>query len=453
MNRPLRLLIISYYSPPSGGPGVQRVEMLLRHLPSEVEATLLTAAIEDYSAFTPLHAPLDSSRTTPDSVAVHRVAARAPENLFRILTRSRLYGAIRWICVPDVARAWARRVASLAVSLHTRSPFDVIFSTAPPFSAALAARDAARRVRLPWVSDLRDLWTGYLLGAWPTRCHFRREEDLEQSVLREAAFTILVTPGSRDWMLRRHAFLPPERAFSVTNGYCAADFPAPPARASNRFVIVHSGSFLAADGRSRLRSFVRGRSFCPRRVDPSSHSMVPLLEALERAADPRVEVRHLGPPLDGESAQRLARSPCRDQVRLLGYRPHAEVLRELLAADAAYLCLATDRDGSRNELVPQKTYEYLGARLPVLAPIQAGDARDFLTAAGLGLCTPPHDPQALSERLGTLLRAKFGGRPAVWPRDDVILRFEWACLAGQIFTLLDRAASRAPESQPNVCVG
>ena len=452
MTRPLRLLLISYYSPPAGGPGVQRVEMLLSHPAPGVEVTLLTAAVEDYAAFTPLHAHLDPSRAAPAG-DVHRVPANPPERLFHFLTSSRLHGAIRWLYVPDVARSWARRVVFFAADLHARTPFDAIFSTAPPFSAALAGRDAARRLRLPWVSDLRDLWTGYLLGAWPSRFHFEREEALERSVLREAALTVMVTPGSRAWMLRRHPFLAPDRIVSVTNGYSAPDFSAGRPLASGRFVIVHTGSLFAPNEPSPLRRFLRGGSFRSRRADPATHSLVPLLDAMERVADARIELRHLGPPLDGASAARLARSPLRDQVRILGYRPHAEALSELLRAYAAYLCLATALDETHNELVPQKTYEYLGARRPVLAPIQPGDARDFLTAAGLGLCTAPADPAALADSVRGLLRAKLDGRPAVSPRDDAIRRFEWSHLADQLFTLLDRAASRAHEPQPNVCVG
>jgi len=416
--------------------------MLLRYLPAQVDATVLTAAVEDYQAFSPLGMPLDEQRVGV-AQRVHRLRSSVPGRLFQVLAKCRLFGAVRWMFVPDVAGRWRRRVVETAVRLHGQDPFDVIFSTAPPFSVAVAGRDCARRLRLPWVSDLCDLWTGYLLGAWPSRLHFRREEALERSVLAEATATVMVTPGSREWMLRRHSFLSPERIGCVTLGFVPSDFPTPGPPVPGKVVVVHAGAlFDARDAESAVRRFVRGRSFRPRRVDPSTHSLVPLLQAMERLGDPRVELRHLGPPLDAGSQRRLENSTVQSQVRLLGYRPHAETLAELVRADAAYLCLATVREEPRNELVPQKTYEYLGARHPVLAPIQKGDARTFLESAGTGLCTPPYDDAALAESLRGLVRAKLDGRPAVTPREDFIRRFEWPRLADRLLEILDRAASR-----------
>jgi glycosyltransferase involved in cell wall biosynthesis len=445
MNRPLRVLLLSYYSPPGGGPAVQRLEMLLRHLPPEVEATILTATSEDYEAFSPLRMPLDPSRVAPEGRTV-RLPARLPENWFRLLATCRLYGAVRWFGVPDVARGWAARAVEHAARLHREQPFDVLFSTAPPFSVALAGRDAARRLNLPWVSDLRDLWTAYLLGSWPSRAHFERERDLEREVLAEATISVLVTPGSREAMLDRYPALDPARVESVTNGYLASDLPLSATPASDKFVIVHTGVFCGpAAPAGPLRRWIQGRAFEPRPVDRSTHSPAALVQALERRRDPRVEFRHLG-PLDAANQHLFDSSPARDQIRVLGYQNHRETLAELAAADASYLCLATRRDAPRNELVPQKTYEYLGVGRPVLAPIQDGDAKDFLRGAGLGVCTPPSDGAALADALAPLVDAKFHGRAPVAPHEDFIRRFEWRGLAARLWQILERAASR--RSQP-----
>jgi glycosyltransferase involved in cell wall biosynthesis len=169
-----------------------------------------------------------------------------------------------------------------------------------------------------------------------------------------------------------------------------------------------------------------------------------LVEALERLRDPRVEFRHLG-PLDAANQHLFEASPARHQIQVLGYRSHRETLAELAAADASYLCLATRRDAARNELVPQKTYEYLGVGRPVLAPIQEGDAKDFLLAAGLGVCTPPADGATLAAALVPLVDAKFHGRPPAAPREDFIRSFEWRSLAGRLWEILDRAASTRPQ--------
>jgi glycosyltransferase involved in cell wall biosynthesis len=440
--RSLRVLVLSYFSPPAGGPGVQRLEMLLRHLPPEVETTVLTAAPADYQAFSPLRMPLDPSRVSPDSVV--RLPARLPEGWFRLLARCRLYGAVRWFWVPDVARGWAARAVEYAERLHREQPFDVLFSTAPPFSVALAGREAARRLDLPWVSDLQDLWTGYLLGAWPSRARWNHEQRLERSVLESARQVVVVTPGSRDTLLQTYPSLDPEAISCVTLGYDSTAWPASAPASTDRFVIVHTGVFcgpLAPAG--ALRRWVQGRAFEPRPVNRDTHSPVALVQALERLHDSRIEFRHVG-PMDAANQHLFETSPVRGQIRVLGYRDHRETLAELASADASYLCLATRLDAPRNELVPQKTYEYLGARRPVLAPLQEGDAKDFLLASGLGVCTPPGDSAALAAALVPLVDAKFHGRPTATPREDFIRRFEWRSLAGRFWEILEHAASRRP---------
>src|SRR5262249_10362184 len=174
---------------------------------------------------------------------------------------------------------------------------------------------------------------------------------------------------------------------------------------------------------------------------------LPLVRAMELLNDHRVEFRHLG-PADSENASLFKSSPARGQLTVLGYLDHRDAVAELLRSDAAYLCLTTILGEPRNEQVPQKTFEYLGARKPVLAPIQDGDAKDLLVNARLGVCASPHQPAALARVLKELVEAKFAGRPLVLPSEDYIRRFEWSHLAGKLFQILDHAASRSGEAIP-----
>lgn len=447
MSRRLRLLLLSYYYPPAGGPAVQRVEKLLRYLPPDVDATLITATVPDYQAFSPLRMPLDASRFRTDK-NIFRVPAGCPYRFWRLLARLRLFGAVRWCYLPDVARHWARSAVRLAGELHRVEPFDVVFSTAPPFSVALAGQDCAQRLGLPWVCDLRDLWTGYLRGAWPTGIHHRHELALERSVLSHATTTVMVTPGSRDWMLRAHSFLSPDQIECVTNGYDAAEFSSHARVAEDRFIIVYTGVFCGPEGAGDgFRRFVQGRTFRSRRVNLDTDSPIVLVRAMELLNDPRLEFRHLG-PLDSENLRLFETSAVRNQIRVSGYQDHRDALGELMHSDAAYLCLTTILGEPRNEQAPQKTFEYLGARKPVIAPIQDGDAKDVLLQAGTGICTPPMDANALAAALQAMVKAKFAGKPLVVPREEFIRRYEWGRLAGRLFEIIERAASR----QQKICV-
>jgi glycosyltransferase involved in cell wall biosynthesis len=439
LTRRLRLLILSYFCPPAGGPGVQRLEMLLRHLPPDVDTTILTATPEDYQAFSPLRMPLDYSRS-PSGRETIRFPARLPAGLFRFLSRCRFYGAVRWFWVPDVVRRWSAAVVPHAAELHRERRFDVLFSTAPPFSVALAGRDAARSLRLPWVCDLQDLWSDYLLGAWPTRFHYRYEQQLEASALRQATSVVMITPGSRERMLRRYPFLDPNRVECITNGFDGSQLPGGSVPDPDKFVVVHTGVFCgpgAAAG--RVQRLAQGRSFQPRRVERSTHSPGALIGAMELLKDARIQFHHIG-PMDSVNQRLFDRSPVRDQIQVLGYRDHKAVLDELRRADAAYLCLATALDEPRNELVPQKTYEYLGSCKPVVAPIQDGDAKDFLVRAQTGFCCSPQDVPALAAVLRDLVQKKFEQRAPLTADVEYIRQFEWRSLAGKILQVLEHTA-------------
>src|SRR5262249_60663518 len=133
-------LSFPYSGPRPGGPGAHRPKRLLRPLPLEVEATVITAAPSDYEALSPLRMPLDARRFERQNETI-RLPAGCPYRLFQVLAKLRLYGALRWCWVPDVARGWARAACKLAGELHAQQPFDVIFSSAPPFSTGLGGRD------------------------------------------------------------------------------------------------------------------------------------------------------------------------------------------------------------------------------------------------------------------------------------------------------------------------
>ena len=173
---PLRLLVITYYWPPSGGAGVQRCLKWVKYLPGlGVVPTVLT--VDPDQATYPVR---DESllREVPAGVRVIRTATREPFGSYQKLTgRAVPHGgfanegapgftqqALRFVrgnlFIPDPRRGWnAYALAAVEKLLREGATFDAVLTSSPPHSTQLIGLELQRRHGLCWLADLRDPWT------------------------------------------------------------------------------------------------------------------------------------------------------------------------------------------------------------------------------------------------------------------------------------------------------
>ena len=144
--------------------------------------------------------------------------------------------------------------------------------------------------------------------------------------------------------------------------------------------IVHAGSFF---GQRTPRPFL-GAFAALLRERP---------ELRERVAGRR-SWASCGPP-DREWALGLGLG---DALALEGFRPHAEALAAMRAADV--LLLLVPRAGGRGlSVVSGKVYEYLAAERPILALVPPeGDAATLLRDTGSAWIADPDDEAAIAAR-------------------------------------------------------
>jgi glycosyltransferase involved in cell wall biosynthesis len=64
-----------------------------------------------------------------------------------------------WCYHPDMAMGWITPTAEEVVRLRAEQPIDIIYATAGPLSAFVAAYKASRQTGVPYVLDFRDAWT------------------------------------------------------------------------------------------------------------------------------------------------------------------------------------------------------------------------------------------------------------------------------------------------------
>jgi len=291
----------------------------------------------------------------------------------------------------DYSQSWQPCARAAAGAIAGITTVDACVGEHGPDAGLFLAATLSVRQGVPWVADFRDpiLMPFRGLGRRVYRVVARR-------LLRTASATVTVTPS---WSgLDRELFDRP--SFTVRNGFDPDELPpSTPRREDGRLIIAYTGQVLRPY--QRLEIFLDGlRQFSladPERGDrvrfvyagPSADVVARL--AAERHVTPMMDVRDR---LPRERALELLRSA--DVALMIGMSPVIGV------------------DWTSRGFLPGKTYEYIGAGLPILcAPSDDGDLERLLERAGAATFTDT--PEDVKRALDTLLTLRSSS-PAEWAR-------------------------------------
>jgi glycosyltransferase involved in cell wall biosynthesis len=421
-----RVALLAYYFPPLGGAGVQRAVMLAGRLPElGWEPVVVTGPAEREDRWSPRDAALGRGLEKLEVVRVGgpeppRAAGRAQRWLHR---RS------------DWGRWWVEGAAAVLETLDV----DAVLATLSPFEGASAAARAAASLGKPWVADLRDPWALDEMFVYPSRLHRKAELRAMQRGLESASAIVMNTPEARRAMRETFPALADRLSPAVPNGFDPGDFAAPPTvRTDAAFRIVHTGYLHTELARGGLRDTVRtllGGELHGVEIGARSH--VYLLQAIDRL---RAEEPALGERIElhlaGVMSSADVTSSERPYVKRLGYLSHADTVGLMRSADALFLPMHDLPTGTRARIVPGKTYEYLGARRPILAAVPDGDARDLLRRAGNAALCRPRDVDGLV----AAVRALAQGHCRAEPDPAVVAAYERRALTARVAEILDAVA-------------
>ena len=400
-----RLLIITYYWPPTGGSGVQRWVKFSKYLPEFGWQPVV------YTPENPEQLARDESllNDIPACAEVIKTHITEPYELYRRLTggkagqevnpvnaqrktwKQRLSLWIRGNCfIPDPRVGWVRPSVRFLKKYLRAHPVDAVVTTGPPQSVHLIGLRLKKEFGLRWIADFRDPWTEmfYYKHLGLSAAADRRHRRLEQAVLDGADKIISVSPPvAADFQAKTKT-----PVVLITNGFDESDFraeksgsgsaPTEPftragsgvseaqpdsgagAAAGPLFRLVHTGLF-AADG-NPLKLWDALAERCEADPDFRARLQIRLAGKVDAAITDAIRARGLG-----------------DNLVELGYLPHDETVREQRAADI--LLLPLRREPEYAKVLPGKIFEYLAARRPVLGIGQEdGAAASVLRDAAAG---------------------------------------------------------------------
>ena len=415
---PRRALVIAYYFPPMGLSGVQRTLKFVKYMTRfGWRPTVLTVAPGGY--FAKDETLLDEVQS-PD-IRVERTETAGPGRLFvkrevvKVPTeryRRFLSRVSDTLFVPDNKIGWRRKAVARALALHKETPFDLIFATAPPFTDFLIGADVKAKINKPLVFDYRDPWIDYPFKFYPTPLHKWRNYQLERKALRASSHVIATNRRVKEALIARYPFLTYHDVDIIPQGYDPEDFKIDGAirRTDRKMKITYAGIFWE----DRVPDFFLR----------ALHDLLQEKPALRN----RIEACFVGTFRD-ENLKIVDNLGLRDVVTILGYLPHKECIRQLVSSDVLWMIVG-DEYGS-----PGKTYEYIGARKPILACAPEGFLKAAILEAG-GKVVPPRDVAGIKVAIEEYF-ALYEKRALKGARPDVVEKYSRVNLTGQLIKIFE----------------
>lgn len=392
-----RVLIITYYWPPSGGSGVQRWLKFAKYLPENGwEPVIFTPENPDFDL-------KDQSleKEVPSNLEVIKFPIWEPYQLFSKVKRKAkthpgrlleqkdkglLENLAIWVranlLVPDPRVFWVKPSVKFLTDLSKNGQFKAIITTGPPHSMHLIGRELKRKTGLPWFADFRDPWSQWeFLDTLPMTALVRRKhQQLEKSVLKEADAVITISPTFQHDLEK----LAHRKIYLLTNGYDPSDMPV---------------DFVAKEKEARKLHLVYSG------IIDAIRNPIPLMEAMKaefEGKEEKVEWTFVGKVSEQVKGYVESDSWLKDRIHFAGYVSHREVFDFYAKADALVLILTDTKNAQGN--IPGKLFEYLATGISVLAlGDPRGDSASILSESGAGAVLAHSDTAGIRSQLRLLM--------------------------------------------------
>ncbi len=436
-----KVLIITYYWPPSGGAGVQRFLKFVKYFRDfGVDPVVLTCKNPTYpildptlSADIPANIPVYRARTIEPFGIYSRIARTTPDqaaNPATILDIRNLnlpQRMARWlranIFIPDARIGWVPFALKKARKLIRQHDIDTVVTTGPPHSTHFIGLRLKRGTAIRWIADFRDPWTDIHYNRALPRTAFTRRCDasMEIKVLREADEITVTAPGTGQYFSHKV-----KRAYhTIPNGFDPDDFKSLPGQNKPQ-----SNTDVTVPGLTPL--------FCIRHAGSITETSVPvnLLRVLSRIPESDIRIEFIG-STHPDVQKYAGKFGLGRRIAIHPYVPHARAI-ELMQESDLNLVVVHRSDDSRI-LIPGKIYDYLKAGKPimVIGPPD-GDAAAIVQQCQIGMTFDYEADTAIEAWLKLLLEAKSssGSEEAVAPDSKAISKFSRPSLTHRLSALI-----------------
>lgn len=373
-----KILIITYYWPPAGGPGVQRWLKFVKYLPEFgiqpivyvpenptypiVDENLVKevsdkAIVLKHKIFEPYQlASLFSTTKTKkisSGIIPNKKKQSFMDKLF-LLIRGNLF-------IPDARFLWVKPSVGYLEKYIVENNIDTIVTSGPPHSLHLIGLQLKQKLDLKWFADFRDPWTtiGYHKSLRLSNYATERHKMLERKVL-TSADTIIVTSKTTK---KEFEAITKKPIAVITNGYDVEKVEIEPL--DTKFSLAHIGSFLSERNPMILwDSIVELVNEVP---DFKSHLEIKLIGAVSQ-----------------EVLETISEFGLNSYLNNLGYVSHGEAIAHQRKSQVLLL-IEIDSDDTKS-IIPGKLFEYMVSNRPIIAiGPRNSDFAEIITTTNTGV--------------------------------------------------------------------
>ena len=427
-----KVLIITYYWPPSGGAGVQRWLKFVKYLREYGwEPVVFTAEGGEVPV-------LDHSlkKDIPDNVEVLRETIWEPYTVYKKIIGQKKEDKIQtgfltenkkpklmerfsiWVrgnlFIPDARKFWIKPSVKNLSHYLNENKVDAIVSNGPPHTTHMIGLELKKKFNIPWLADFRDPWTNIdfydklMLSKWADKKHHR----LEDAVIKNADKLVTVSPNwAKDFKEQSKC------DFNVIhNGFDEKDFSDKEVELDQKFSIVHIGSMNKDRNPNNLWKVLG--EICSE------------IEGFSKD----LEIKMVG-PTDIAIKNALYENNLNENLNKIDYVPHSEVVNYLLGAQLLLLPI-NDTPNSMG-VIPGKLFEYLAARRPIICigPLK-GDSCRIINETNAGYTFSFNNKSDLKGALISLYN-EFAETGKIECSSNSIEKFSRRNLTGQMAELLN----------------
>ena len=356
---PKKVLIITYYWPPAGGPGVQRWLKFVKYLP-------------DYGIFPVVYIPENPSYPIVDDSLISEVSKeviilkqpiKEPYKLAEFLSKKSaktissgvipkekkqsiiqqlmLYVRGNYF-IPDARKAWVKPSVNYLSEYIQKEKIETVITTGPPHSLHLIGLQLKAQLGIKWIADFRDPWTtiGYHKKLKLSSGATRKHERMEVQVLRSADHIIVTSENTK----KEFATKSNQNISVITNGYDYQQLPK--VTKDQSFSLSHIGSLLSERNPKVLWKV--------------------LGELVNELKDFKKEfvLRLIGVVSD-DVLNEIYRFIPKENIEVVGYLNHKEAL--IYQRQSQLLLLIEIDSEDAKAIIPGKFFEYMVAETPIIS--------------------------------------------------------------------------------------
>jgi glycosyltransferase involved in cell wall biosynthesis len=407
-----KILILTYYWPPSGGAGVQRWLKFTKYLPDFGFEPVVLTVDPDYGSYPQKDESL-LAEVLPDC-KVYRTKTFELYNFYKVFSGKKEipYGGFAnekepgfvqkiirilrsHLFIPDPRKGWNKYAYRKAAELIKEFNIDTVITTSPPHSTQLIGLRLKKNFSIRWVADLRDPWTDifYYKSLYHSRFSASIDKGLERKVLANADAVITVSKALKESFSHKIGEILSPKIFVIPNGFDTDDFNQKVLPDNKEFIITYTGT-LSNEYKTDVFLCV-------------------VKELIQE--DCSIKLRFIGrfPQTLSDMVQTVGLS---GSCEFISYVPHDQSIRYLMQSNALLLIIPDVKEN--NGILTGKLFEYIGSERPIIGIGPEGcDAAGIIAETHSGEMYGYNDAAALKKAIRDYYSLFVAHKPAIHPQN------------------------------------